>query len=264
MEKNQTYGIYFCLDDIKQIVETHLNWVEILEDQIFCVTNVMNDNTPVGTSIVVDVGGIKCDADSDTVDLILSNGIYVLPVKTAKPNDAMDIRFDRTISIPATYGCIVDGVLDILTDEEKEFKKAVDEQLGYRDDEYANQFRMVNTRNIGGRGLLLLEKVKAEIQANDMLIDACVTPIQLVSSFIEITDKYTAACKNIEDLTVKHDELLAQYKETFEENSKNTKKLARDIEMVNRKIDSNRDVSNFCLTAIDAAVMPVLTMDVGR
>ena len=263
MEKNN-YGIYFCWKDIEEIVESHLGWVEVVEDQLFCVTNVMNDNTPVGTSIVVRVDGIKCEEDSDILNLSLSNGIYTLPVKIAKPNDALDIRFGHTVSVPATYGRIVDGVLDILTDEEKEFKAAVDEQLGYRDDEYANEFRKMNVRNVGGRGLLLLEKIKAEIQANDILVDEGVTPAQLVASFIELTEKYIIAQDNIASLTDKHDELLAQYKETFAEGSRNTKKLARDIEVVNRKIESNKDVACFCMNAIDAAIMPVLTMDVGR
>ena len=264
MEKNNTYGIYFAWKDIEEIVESHLGWVEVVEDQIFCVTNVMNDNTPVGTSIVVRVDGIKCEEGSDMLHLSLSNGIYTLPVKISKPNDALDIRFDHTVSVPATYGRIVDGVLDILTDEEKEFKKAVDDQLGYRDDEYANEFRKINTRNIGGRGLLLLEKIKAEIKANDILVDEGVTPAQLVASFIELTEKYIEAEKNIELLIAKHDDLLAQYKDTFEEGSRNTKKLARDIEIANRKIDANRQISNFCMSTINAAVMPVLNMSVDR
>ena len=262
--ENNTYGIYFSWKDIEEIVENHLGWVEVVEDQTFCITNVMNDNTPVGTSIVVRVDGIKCEEDSDILNLSLSNGIYTLPVKIAKPNDALDIRFGHTVSVPATYGRIVDGVLDILTDEEKEFKDAVNEQLGYREDKYADEFRKMNVRNIGGRGLLLLEKIKAEIQANDILVDEGVTPAQLVASFIELTEKYIIANKNIETLTAKHDDLLAQYKETFVEGSRNTKKLARDIGVVNRKIESNKDVADFCMNAIDAAIMPVLTMDVGR
>ena len=263
MEKNN-YGIYFAWKDIEAIVEDHLGWVEVVEDQVFCVTNVMNDNTPVGTSIVVRVDGIKCEDDSDILMLSLSNGIYTLPVKIAKPNDALDIRFGHTVSVPATYGRIVDGVLDILTDEEKAFKDAVNAQLGYRDDEYANEFRKMNVRNVGGRGLLLLEKIKAEIQANDILVDEGVTPSQLIASFIELTEKYIVAKGNIDALTAKHDELLAQYKETFEEGSRNTKKLARDIGVINRKIESNKDIAGFCMNAIDAAIMPVLAMDVGR
>lgn len=261
MEKNNTYGIYFCLKDIEEIVENHLGWVGVVQDQIFCVTDVMNDNTPVGTSIVVRVDGIKCEDGSDTLHLSLSNGIYTLPVKTEAPNDAMDIRFGHTVSVPATYGRIVDGVLDILTDEEKEFKDAVNEQLGDRDDEYAHEFRNMNVRNVGDRGLLLLERIKDEIQANDILVDEGVTPAQLVASFIELTEKYIVACDNVDALTAKHDELLEKYKETFEEGSRNTKKLARDIEVINRKIESNKDVAYFCMNAIEAAIMPVLTIN---
>lgn len=264
MEKNSTYGIYFCWKDIEEIINAHLDWVEVIEDQIFCVTNVMNDSTPVGTSIVVRVDGIKCEEGSDILMLSLSNGIYTLPVKTARANDELDYRFGSTVSVPATYGCIVDGVLDILTDEEKAFKKIVDDHLGYRDDFYADEFRKINTRNIGGRGLLLLEKIKAEIQDNQILVDDDVTPAQLVTTFIEMTNRYVESAKAVEDLIAKHDDLLAKYRETFEEGSRQTKKLARDIAVINRKIDSNRDVANYCLATIDAAIMPVLTMDVGR
>jgi hypothetical protein len=264
MEKNSTYGIYFAWKDIEEIIEQHLNWVEVCEEQVFCVPKVLSDDTPVGTSIVCRVDGIKCEENSDTLMLSLSNGIYTLPVKTTRPNDVLDYRFGSTVSVPATYGCIVDGVLDILTDEEKAFKQVVDEHLGYRDDIYANEFRKINIRNIGGRGLLLLEKIKAEIQDNQILVDDAVTPTQLVTTFIEMTNRYVESCKSIGDLQAKHDDLWAQYKDTFEEGSRHTKKLARDIEIINRKIESNRDIADYCLATIEAAIMPVLTMDVGR
>jgi hypothetical protein len=264
MEKNNTYGIYFCWKDIEEIVENNLGWIEIVQDQIFCVTNVMNDNTPIGTSIDVRVDGVTCESNSDTLLLSLSNGIYTLPVKMTRPQEAFDIRFDRTISAHGTYGCIVNGTIDILTTAEKEFKKAVDDQLGYRDDIYANEFRKVNTRNVGGRGLLLLEKIKVEIKANDILVEEGVTPSQLVAFFIDMTDKYIIASKTVEDLTVKYDALQSQYKETFDENSRNTKKLARDIDIVSRKIEANKDIIKFCLATIDTVIMPVLKMDVGR
>ena len=262
MENLNARGIYFNEADIKEIVEKHLNWAEVVEGQVFCAENVMSENTPIGTSIIVGVDGIKCDAGSDTVRLVLSSGIYELPVKTAHENDELNIRFDHTIPVPGTYGCVVDGVLDILTAEEKEFQQFVDEALGYRDDEYANAFRKDNTRNVGGRGLILLEKIKAEIKKDDILTANGVTPIQLVAVFIEKTESYIDACKSVEELTAKHDELLTQYQETFVEDSKPTKKLARDIEVVNRKIEANRQVGDFCLATINAAVLPVLNAEV--
>ena len=264
MENMNMRGVYFNEADIKGIVEKYLEWAEVADDQIFCADNVMSDNTPIGTSIIVGVDGIKCDAGSNIVRLVMSAGIYELPVMTNHENDELNIRFDNTIPVPGTYGQIVDGVLDILTDEEKEFKYVVNEALGYRDDEYANAFRKDNMRNIGGRGLILLEKIKAEIKNDDILRDDEITPTQLVSVFIEITEKYLNACKNVEELTAKNEDLVAQYNDTFEEGSKRTKKLARDIEVVNRKINANRNVGDFCLATINAAVLPVLTMDVGR
>lgn len=262
MENVNTRGIYFNEMDIKAIIEKHLNWAEIADGQIFCATNVMSDKTPIGTSIIVGVDGIRCEAGSDELTLIMSAGIYELAVKTTHDNDQLNIRFDNTIRVPGTYGQMVDGVLDILTDEEKEFKKFVEDALGDRDDEYAAMFKGNNTRNIGGRGLVLLEKIKAEIKNDDILTENGVTPIQLVAVFIEKTKNYIDACKNVEDLTAKHDELLANYKATFVEDSKPTKKLARDISVINRKIEANRQVGDFCLATINAAVLPVLNSTV--
>ena len=262
MEKTKTRGVYFNEIDIKKIVAKYLDWAEIEEGQVFCADNVMSDNTPIGTSIIVGVDGIKCDAGSNVLRLVMSAGIYELEVKTTHENEEMTIIFDKTMPIPGTYGCIVDDVLDILTDEEKEFKMFVDDALGYREDEYANAFRMDNTRNVGGRGLILLEKIKAEIKNEEVLTANGITPIQLVAVFIEKTESYLAACKEVEELTVKHDELVAQYQDTYSEESRQTKKLARDIEVINRKLDANRQVADFCLATINAAVMPVLHSEV--
>ena len=257
-----TRGIYFNEADIKAIVERHMDWVEIAEGQIFCTRDVMSDSTPIGTSIIVGVDGVKCDAGSDIIRLIMSSGIYELQVKTTHSNDAVNIRFDNRIHVPGTYGQIIDGVLDILTDEEKEFKQFVDEALGYRDDEYANLLRRDNTRNVGGRGLILLEKIKAEIKNDIILTSNGVTPIQLVAVFIEKTESYIDACKSVEELTARHDALLIEYKDTYEDGSKKTRKLARDIEILNKKIDADRDVGEFCLATINAAVLPVLNAEV--
>lgn len=255
-------GIYFNEADIKQIVEGCLDWAEIEDGQVFCATNVMSDSTPIGTSIIVGVDGIKCDAGSNVLKLVMSAGIYELEVRTTHENEELNISFDKTVPVPGTYGCVVDGVLDILTDEEKEFKSFVEDALNDRDDEFANMFRKDNTRNVGGRGLILLEKVKAEIKNDDVLTANGVTPIQLAAVFIEKTESYIDACNEVAALNVKHDELLAQYRETFEEGSKPTRKLARDIEVVNRKIDASRQVSEFCLSIINAAVLPVLNAEV--
>lgn len=262
MENMNKIGVYFNEGDIKAIVEKYLDWAEIVEDQVFCADNVMNESTPIGTSIIVGVDGIKCDAGSDVIRLVMSSGIYELPVKTVHENDEINIRFDNRINVPGTYGQMIDGVLDILTDEEKEFKSFVDEALGERDDEYAVILRQDNTRNIGGRGLILLEKIKAEIKNDIILASNNVTPIQLVAVFIEKTESYINSCKSVEALTEKHDALLAEYKDTYVEGSKKTKKLARDIEVINHKIDADKDVGAFCLATIESAVLPVLNATV--
>lgn len=265
MENIRTKGVFFNEADIKGIVEKYLDWTELCEDQVFCAETIMNDTTPIGTSIIVGVDGIRCEDGSDVIKLVLSSGIYEIPVRTVGPNDEINVRFDETIHVQGTYGVIYeDGTLDILTDEEKEFKWAVDEQLGERDDEFAQAFRADNTRAIGGRGLVLLEKIKTEIKNDNILTSDGITPSQLVAVFIELTDKYINACANVESLTAKHDEVLAQYKDTYEEGSKATRKLAREVEVLNQKIDTNYQISEFCLATINAAVYPVLRTEVAR
>jgi len=262
MEKK--IGVFFNEADIKAIVEKHLDWAEVVPGQVFCGENIMSDSTPIGTSIIVGVDGIKCDDDSDTVRLVFSAGIYEIPVKTVHDNEELNIRFDETVPVPGTYGKLEDGILDILTDEEKEFKHFVDTSLGEREDEYAMAIRKDNVRNIGGRSLILLEKVKDEIKNDDLLFTTGITPMSLMGVFIEKTASYIEACKNIDDLTHKHDEVYAEYKATYDENSKGTRKLAREIETLNRKIDANRHTASFCLATIETAVLPVLNRVVER
>ena len=261
MDKNNTYGIYFSWKDIEKIVEEQLGWVEVVEDQVFCVTDLMNDHAPIGTSIAVRVDGIACENDSNVLKLSLSNGIYSMQVKTHQKNDAFELRFDHAISVSGTYGCIVDGVLDILTNEEKEFQKMVDDQLGYRGDEYANRFRMLNARYPGDRSLRLLERIRTEIRANQVLIDEAVSPAQLVSAFIEMTERYVESCENIEKLKPQYDELSKEYEKVMNEGGRYAKKLARDIEILNRKLNSNRSVADYCLANIEAAIMPMLALN---
>ena len=86
----------------------------------------------------------------------------------------------------------------------------------------------------------------------------------MVAVFIELTDKYVNACANIERLTAKHDDVLTEYKDTYDEGSKATKKLAREVEVLNQKIDTNKQISEFCLATINAAVYPVLRTEIAR
>jgi hypothetical protein len=224
----------------------------------------MSDNTPIGTSIIVGVDGIRCEEDSDELKLILSSGIYEIPVKTETPNDKLEIRFDRTVPVPGTFGQLVNDEIDILTDTEKKFKETVEKMLGDRTDEYAELFRKDNVREIGGRGLILLEKAKAEIKKDDILADTNISPLNLIATFIEITEKYVESCEKVEKLANRHEVLVNTYKGTFVEGGKRTKKLARDIELINSKIDSNNNIMSYCLATINAAVLPVLNMELCK
>mgnify|MGYP003292348780 CR=1 FL=1 len=82
MENVKATGIYFNEKDIRDVVESNLDWAEIAEGQIFCVPNVMNDQTPIGTSIMIGVDGIKCKEGSKSLRLILSSGIYEIEVSS--------------------------------------------------------------------------------------------------------------------------------------------------------------------------------------
>lgn len=257
-------GIFLNAEDIKNIVESKLEWAEVKDGQIFCARNVMNEKTPIGTSIIVGVDGMRCKEGSNEIELLLSNGIYDIVVKTESENDEFNIRFNKTMPVPGTFGEMVDGELDILTEEEKEFKYSIEELLGDRTDEYAEMFRKDNTREIGGRGLILLEKVKTEIKNDDVLTENDITPAQLIATYIDMTERYVSAKNTVAALDEKHDELLERYRNTFEEGSRMTKKLAKDIEIVNKKIVANNQLMEYCAATIKAAVLPVLNMELER
>lgn len=265
MENVKTVGVFFNANDVEAVIERHLDWAELVEGQVFCAGKIMSSATPIGTTIIVGVDGMRCDEDSDVVTLILSDGIYELQAKLTTPNDdAFDIRFDQEVPIYGTYGQMIDGVLDILTDEEKVFKNAIDTALGDRTDEYAEMFRKDNVRKIGGRGLILLEKFKTEVKNDDILIENSITPIELAEVFIDVTKKCVEARENIVLLNTRLHNLTAQREETYVEGSKQTKKLTKDIDVTNRKLGVNRQTYDFCMATINAAILPVLNMTVLR
>ena len=201
--ENRTTGIFFNEQDVREVVEKHLELAEIAEGQVFCVTNIMNDKTPIGTAIMVGVDGIKCKEGSKELKLSLSSGIYELTVKTISENDAVSLRLTESCPIHGTYGQKVDGKIDILTDEEKAFATCVDKLLGERQDNFAEMFRAVNKREIGGRGLELLERIKTEIKNDLILTENGVTPEDLIGAFVELTGKLVAATDEIGKLQAK-------------------------------------------------------------
>ena len=79
-----------------------------------------------------------------------------------------------------------------------------------------------------------------------------------------MTKKYIEANKNIEDLNARHDEVLAQYHDTYDENSKQTKRLARDVDVINKSLDANQKISSFCVATIESAIKPMLNSVVER
>ena len=258
MENVKATGIYFNEKDIREVVEKNLDWAEVAEGQIFCVPNVMNDRTPIGTSIMIGVDGIKCKEGSKSLKLILSSGIYEIEVKTVSENDSVELRLPSTLPIHGTYGQVMNGKIDILTDEEKVFSKRVDELLGNRTDNFAEMFRNANAREIGGRGLVLLEKIKAEIKNDMILSESDVTPAELMATFVELTEKYMNATREIEKLTAKIETNKDLLKLEADPDSRIARKLERDIKSAERKIKTNEKIAEFCNATIKAAVLPVI------
>ena len=258
MENVKATGIYFNEKDIRDVVESNLDWAEVAEGQIFCVPNVMNDKTPIGTSIMIGVDGIKCKEGSKSLRLILSSGIYEIEVKTVSENDAVELRLPTTHPIHGTYGQVVNGKIDILTDEEKAFSKRVDELLNERTDNFAEMFKNANTREIGGRGLVLLEKIKAEIKNDMILCDSDVTPAELMATYVELTEKYIRATREIEKLSAKIEANNDLLKMETDPDSRIAKKLERDNRTAERKVKTNQKIAEFCDMAIKAAVLPVI------
>lgn len=257
-------GVFFNAIDIKNIIETHLNWTEVAEDQVFCEEHIMNDNALEGTSIIVGADGIECEKDSDTLMILLSGGAYKLPVKTIVANDQLSLRFDQTIPIQGTYGCLYSDHLNILTEEEKEFQSAVIEQLGYRMDKYAEAFRRDNVREVGGRGLILLEKMKDEIKMNKILSENGTKPTDLIAVFIHITGTYVDAAEKVDELKAHREEILKMQKNSNAEDTKKSLRLKRDLDVTNEAIDRNIKVCEYNMKNIQCSIDPVLNSVIER
>lgn len=258
MEGIKRNGVFLNEKDIKKLIEKYMNWVEIVPGQIFCAENIMSDQTPSGTSIMVNVDGIKTVNGEDVVRLVLSSGIYELPVKVTMQMDDRDIRFDQTQPLPGTYGALEDGQLNILTDEETVFCDHVNKLLGNRTDEYAERIRRDNIRNVGGRGLILLEKMKEEIKKDPILKNSLVSPTQLVSMFIVLTAQLKELEVECDDLTKRQEDLEMNRSEYGDKESKEYKKIMRDLTETSERLQTDNAIRMYLTQTIVSSLAPIL------
>ena len=119
-------------------------------------------------------------------------------------------------------------------------------------------FRAVNKREIGGRGHELLERIKTEIKNDLILTESGVTPEDLIGAFVELTGKLVAATDEIGKLQAKVEASEDLLKMEIDAESRQAKKLAKDIAATKEKIEMNKKIAEFCNASINAAVIPVI------
>lgn len=253
-QNNNTKGVFLNPNDVCNFLETYMDWVELEPDQVFCVPGVMGQDTPTGTSVVLSVDGIRCDEGSDMLTISISNGAYSLPVKTTK-NPKTDIRLEEVVNIPGTFGWMdPDGHINILTCIEEEYQRDVNALLDGMEESDAKIFKNLNDREIGTRGLQLLERITAEIRENTTLYDAGVTPFQLTAYFIQVVKDHADAKSNLEKLSQTRDELTA--KET--ESEKDRRRQAKELDIVERKENTMKDILTRSGEIISEVILPLL------
>ena len=252
-------GVFLNPKDVEKVLEEKLDWIELEEDQVLFVENVLKNDVPIGSPVMIGIDAVECEDDSDELLLTINSSANKLVVKTTSLNDEIDISFSRTKPITGTFGRMVDGELDILTNEEKEFKQGVEELLGDRDDEYSNLFRSLSVKKIGSRELTLLKKIKKEIKKEDILSQSKITPIQLTAVFVEITERYINSCEELKELIQKKDRLNEAFEELKnEKNNKQKKRVEKGLETVGKKIETANGTINYTLSLIEAVVLPAL------
>lgn len=267
MTTNETKrnGFIFQGADIKRIVEDATPWLKMCENQDFFVYGMDEDLMPTGTRVNVKVVSIQGDIDDDFVQMLFERvtapgenaQMFSVPVKVATTKSVVRETFDIPYVISGTYATIKDGEIDILTDEEREFKEIVEDMLGDRDDKYAQLFRENNVKSLNDRELILLHKIKAEIKHSEILKGDIVTPVDLVTKFIEMTASYIATCDELERLLEGFATLLDKEKDGLKSEA-DIRAMEKDGKVLENRINMMKDRNKYYIDVINSAILPVL------
>ena len=252
-------GFVFQGSDIKKILNEATPWLTVLENQDSFVHGIEEDAFETGTRINAKVVGIQGDIDEDYVDLLIErvavdneNRLFSIPVAVRKTRDVVSERFDIPYIIAGTYATIQDGLIDILTAEEREFRDAVEAQLGDREDKFADLFRSNNVKSLSDRELILLHKIKAEMKNSPILKNDIVTPGDLVAYFIEVTAEYIQVADELEHLLDGMAKQLEERKDTLE-NEADIRALEKDHKLLTNRVEEMQARSDY-----HQVILPVL------
>lgn len=257
-------GFVFQGADIKKIFAEATPWLTVEENQDSFIYGVEEENFKTGQRINAKVVGIRGDIDENYVELLLkrvtSNNkgkLFAVPVKVATTRDVVDERFDIPYIIAGTCAAINGDEIDILTDEEREFRDAVRDLLGNRTDKYANLFAKYNIKSLNDRELQLMHKIKAEMRHSPILKNDIVTPVDLVSYFIEVTAEYVQTTDELEQLLDGMARQLESRKEALQ-NESDVRSLDKDHKLLANRIEEVQARCDYFNNVINQVILPVL------
>lgn len=257
-------GFVFQGSDIKKILNEATPWLKVVENQDSFVHGIEEDAFETGTRINAKVIGIQGDIDEQHVDLLIErvavdneNRLFSIPVSVRTTKDVVSERFDIPYIIAGTYATIKDGVIDILTAEERAFRDAVEAQLGDRTDKFAELFRQNNVKSLNDRELILMHKIKAEMKNSPILKDDIVTPGDLVAYFIEVTAEYIQVADELEQLLTGMANQLEARKDELQDET-DIRALEKDHKLLANRIDEKQSRSNYFENIIHQVILPVL------
>ena len=257
-------GFVFQGSDIKKILNEATPWLKVLENQDSFVHGIEEDTFETGTRINAKVVGIQGDIDEDYVDLLIervaadnNSKLFSIPVAVRKTKDVVSERFDIPYIIAGTYATIEDGMIDILNAEEREFRNAVEAQLGDRTDKFAELFRSNNVKSLNDRELILLHKIKAEMKNSPILKNDIVTPGDLIAYFIETTAEYIQVADELEHLLDGMAKQLEERKDELVEEA-DIRALEKDHKLLQNRVEEMQARSDYFNKIIHQVILPVL------
>lgn len=259
-----TKGFVFQGSDIKKILNEATPWLKVVENQDSFVHGIEEDAFETGTRINAKVVGIQGDIDEQYVDLLIErvaadneNRLFSIPVAVRTTKDVVSERFDIPYIIAGTYATIKDGLIDILTAEERAFRDAVVDQLGDRTDKFAELFHKNNVKSLNDRELILLHKIKAEMKNSPILKNDIVTPGDLVAYFIEVTAEYIQVADELEHLLDGMAKQLEDRKDGLQDEA-DIRALEKDHKLLANRIEEMQARSNYFDNIINKVILPVL------
>lgn len=270
METEKIKGFVFIAKDIRKIMEDATPWLKMVDNQTFFVRGVEEDEFKPGTRVNTKVVGISGDIDENEVQVLFERitagdeeeaKTFSIPVAVETTRDMVREKFAIPYILSGTYAVMCGDEIDLLTDEEREFKELVDSMLQNRTDKYAELFKKDNVKSLSDRELILLHKIKSELKQDSILRDGArdgkVTPCDLIAYYIDTTATYVQVCDELEQMLSGYAKLLEEEKQRVE-NEADIRDLEKEAKVLSNKIDDARAKNNYYCDVINNVILPVL------